>query len=679
MTVEAGTGPGGAAVGTDGAPPDLGRERRSRLAPWAAASGIYLAVSVAFWWGAWSTHPSAVTTCACGDASLYFWFLQWPVTAIAHGHGIFSSTLAFHPSGINLLNATSVLAIGIPLAPVTWLFGPAASLNTASTLIPVLSALSMFWLLRRWVTWAPAAFVGGLLYGFSPFIFNGLVTGWLTTLLAVPPLMVGCLDELCMRRGRSAPVVGAALGVLVAVQFFISTEMLAVTVITAGIGLVVVGVCALAFHRDALRRQIARISIGLGVAGLVALVLLAYPLWFTFAGPAHFSGLVWPGIEPGYYGLSLRSFFHLSSTAQATAAQHRFGGYQGTALHQPEYLGFGLVAVVTVGTLLWFRDRRLWLFLGVGVASVALCLTPFRANSFRPSAIWVPWRVLGHIPVVQNILPVRFVAMVFLAGAVMLGVVVDHTRRSVLRLADRRGRGAHGRSPKGHRGWPRFLAGLTAAVVASVALVPIAATYAGNVPLTMEPVVLPEWFQTVAPRLPPGQVVLTYPAAFGGIQSPMAWQAVVRMPFSLVGGGGPGSVPQRAGAERPGFIVLSNATVFLDQATAYQPSSVAQVRRALQGWGTTLVVIPDQPELPAYDKGFNTAYAVALITAALGAPPGYVARAWTWSVPAHPPPSLTVDPAAFRSCVGNVNFPVGDRRSVPNCMVAAGAPSRAGP
>ena len=56
------------------------------------------------------------------------------------------------------------------MAPVTWLFGPVASLNVALTLGPALSALAMFVLLRRWVTWQPAAFVGGLLYGFSPFI-----------------------------------------------------------------------------------------------------------------------------------------------------------------------------------------------------------------------------------------------------------------------------------------------------------------------------------------------------------------------------------------------------------------------------------------------------------------------------------------------------------------------------
>ena len=66
---------------------------------------------------------------------------------------------------MNLLANTGVLGIGVPLAPVTWVFGPIATLNVALTVAPVLSALGMFVLLRRWVHWVPAAFVGGLLYG----------------------------------------------------------------------------------------------------------------------------------------------------------------------------------------------------------------------------------------------------------------------------------------------------------------------------------------------------------------------------------------------------------------------------------------------------------------------------------------------------------------------------------
>ncbi|HEX7443348.1 MAG TPA: hypothetical protein VF320_05650, partial [Acidimicrobiales bacterium] len=155
---------------------DIGRDRvgtgrpvgRSPVRGWrsltAGALG-YLALSVALWWQVWSTHPTAVTTCGCGDTSLFTWFLEWPAYALAHGMNPLYSTHLFHPGGINLLSNTAEVGLGIVLAPVTWAFGPIATLNVALTLSPALSGLAMYVLLRRWVSWAPAAFVGGLLYG----------------------------------------------------------------------------------------------------------------------------------------------------------------------------------------------------------------------------------------------------------------------------------------------------------------------------------------------------------------------------------------------------------------------------------------------------------------------------------------------------------------------------------
>ena len=127
----------------------------------------YLVLSVGLWWNVWSSHPSSTTTCGCGDSSLFTWFLEWPAYALAHGLNPLYSTYLFHPAGINLLSNTAEVGLGIVLAPVTWAFGPIATLNVALTLSPLLSALAMYVLLRRWVGWAPAAFVGGLLYGFS--------------------------------------------------------------------------------------------------------------------------------------------------------------------------------------------------------------------------------------------------------------------------------------------------------------------------------------------------------------------------------------------------------------------------------------------------------------------------------------------------------------------------------
>ena len=114
-----------------------------------AAGIVYFLLSVIVWWGLWSTRGR--TTCGCGDSSTFIWYLEWPAYAIAHGLNPLYSTALFHPSGVNLLSNTSVIAVGLPLAPITWIFGPVAAFNVALTLSPPLSALAMYALVRRWV------------------------------------------------------------------------------------------------------------------------------------------------------------------------------------------------------------------------------------------------------------------------------------------------------------------------------------------------------------------------------------------------------------------------------------------------------------------------------------------------------------------------------------------------
>src|SRR6202167_4808618 len=228
------------------------------------AVGAYLLLSLILWSHVWLGHPTAATTCGCGDASLFTWFIEWPAYAISHGLNPLYSTAMFHPAGVNLLSNTGVVGIGILLAPVTWIFGPVAILNLALTLSPVLSALAMFVLLRRWVSWTPAAFIGGLFYGFSPFVLVSLTDAHLMLgMAAVPPLVVLCLDELLFRQRRPPVATGVLLGLLVVVQFFIGTEVLAIMAIGAAIGLVLVFLYG-ARQRGTLRRQGRHAAVGLG-------------------------------------------------------------------------------------------------------------------------------------------------------------------------------------------------------------------------------------------------------------------------------------------------------------------------------------------------------------------------------------------------------------------------------
>ena len=307
------------------------------------------------WWNVWASHPTSVTTCGCGDPALFTSFIEWPAYAIRHGLNPFYSTAIHYPVGVNMLANTSVLAIGVTLAPITWLFGPVATLNVASTLAPVLSGLAMFVLLRRWVTWSPAAFVGGLLYGFSPFMVIAL--SWAHLMLAmaaVPPLILLCLDELLIRQRRRPVVIGVILGLLVALQFFIGSEILLIVALFGAIGLVLVVIYG-GWHDPATLRQRTRFAlVGLG-SGAVAAV-----------SPPGLSGVVrrgrarlistarcgrhpvapteWPRRRPS------SSHYVLTAPPQVGSARldHLTGGYQGPILDD-QYFGIGLLMVLVVG------------------------------------------------------------------------------------------------------------------------------------------------------------------------------------------------------------------------------------------------------------------------------------------------------------------------------------------
>ena len=88
------------------------------------------------------------------------------------------------------------------------------------------------------------------------------------------------------------------LGLLVTLQFFIGTEVMVIMAITAVIGIGVIVVFAALRHPAELRDGARHAAVGLLAAAATAGVLLAYPMWFALAGPAHLSGQVWPNTRP---------------------------------------------------------------------------------------------------------------------------------------------------------------------------------------------------------------------------------------------------------------------------------------------------------------------------------------------------------------------------------------------
>ncbi len=672
------TGPPGAEVATDPVPAGDGAAapvhppRRHAAATgrsWpgvGAAAGAYLVLSVALWRGVWTSHPTSTTTCGCGDSSLFTWFLAWPAYALSHGLNPFFSTYLFHPAGVNLLANTGEAGLGIVLAPVTWLAGPVATLNVALTLAPALSALTMYVLCRRWTAWWPAAFAAGLLYGFSPFVLVSLSDAHLMLGFApVPPLVVLCLDELLVRQRWRPATTGLTLGLLALVQFLVGTETLVLVGLSAGFGLVLVLVHGLR-HRELLAARWPYAARGAAWAAGSSAVLLAWPAWFALAGPAHFSGGIWGPGDPLSYGGTTpgRFVWPYPASAATTALTHRFGGYQAPSL-SGQYLGIGLVVVLAAGLVVFRRDLRLWLFGAVGVAAALWS----RGLAFHG---WTPWRVVVRLPLMENVVPSRFVLVVYLCAAVMLAAVVDHTRAAVL---GRTGGTRSGPAP-GRARWPADLAALA---VTAVALVPIGAYFAPGLPLTVVPVRLPLWFRTVAPRLPTGQVLLAFPPPFAYRQSAMTWQAVNGMHWAQAGGGGPGSLLSRAGAERAGQAVLASVA-FSDVGQTVTPAEVAAVRWALAGWGVTRAVVPDPGPLPEYDRVHAVRSIVVLLTAATGQAPVHQAGAWVWTDLGRAGPPVVPTAADLARCsAGPADGPPASLAASAACVLAAGSPASGSP
>jgi hypothetical protein len=588
----------------------------------------YLLLAVFVWWPVWR-DPTSTTLCGCGDASLYTWFLAWPAHAMLHGLNPLYSNAMGYPYGVNLVANTGVTGIGVLLAPVTWAFGPVASLNLALTLAPALSAFAMFVLVRRWVPRALPAFIGGLFYGFSPFVLFTLTRSWLAFgLLIAPPLIAACLDELLLRQ-RSRPVAcGLALGLLFVFQFFLGTVIFLMTVLFSAIGTAVVLASVAWRHRGDLQSRAHYAFKGLATGAIVALGLLSYPMWLALYGPGHFTGTYLPNI--GVDSLKRLQGSHLAdfllpvpSPPSAVLLDRLWGGYQGPDLSF-QYFGIGMAVIIAAGLLIWRRDRRLWFFGFLAAISAVMSLGV-------STTVPLPWNVLQNLPLLQNVIPYRFVFVTYLSIAVMLALILDHASAMVTRR--RRsdelvaGNGSFWRTTS-------FQAGAAGLAIACIALTGPALYLSQNIPVTVVNTTVPIWFQKVAPHLKGHQVVLALPAPSSVSQalagtSTMTWQAVNGMRFSMIlqQESDRGLTTRRELTGAGVIASLSDLSPLNSSINGYDIKSVHQV---LEKWGTTVIVIPDERVLPPYDQIESVTMAAAVMTAATGREPVRQADAWVW-------------------------------------------------
>ena len=352
-------------------------------------------------------------------------------------------------------------------------------------------------------------------------------------------------------------------------------------------------------------------------------------------------------------------------TAFANVVSGSYGGigpnFAAVRFPSYAYLGVPLLVLLAVSAVTWWRSRVAWSLVILGVAAWVCSWgsslgTQYGPKATRLDAWWVPWHLLSGIPLVSEILPIRFGGLVVFAAAMLLAISLDGWWRLIAgRLRER---------PDGDRRRRLVPTAILLTAVGAAALIPVAATT--PVPYALHTSAPPVWFSRVAPDLPPATKVLAVP--FAG-QAAMGWQAQADLHFDLVGGFA--VVPGPTG--RSVFVSPPAAPVrLLDRlsqtAQTFQTvgppagtqSEVSTVRRAMGRWGVQVVVVAKVGGDPAYSAGF--------MTAVLGRAPRIQDGSWVWDGVGRAAP-LRLSTGALAHCAAAAH---GRQGAVPACVLAAG-------
>ena len=491
-------------------PPRTGRARRDTVRACLPALLAYLGLAVSLFASTWRS-PAVRNIGGSGDPPMIMWFLHWTPWALADGRTPFVTDHIGFPGGVNLLWNTTMFLPGLVLAPVTAAFGAVVTYNTFVTANVALSAWCAFLAFRFFVARPWVAFVGGLVYGFSPYMMAQLAEHPNLTAAYLPPLLLVLLAEILVRQRHPPWRSGAALGLLAVAQLLVTEELLASEALVAALG---VGLLAV-LHRDQVVAKARHAARAFAVAGGVFAVIAAWPLAVQFFGPQRYRGAAQ---RPGVFVTDLVNLIVPTQFQQLAPdfAVARSQWWTGNPLEWNAYLGLPLIALlVVIAVRLWSRPLvRVASLLAVALVVLSLGAT-LHVNG-HDTGLPLPWRLLSWLPLAEHLLTNRLMLYVDLMAALLVALWVDHLAgcRADTRTAPR---------------W-KVAAGGVAVVAALIPLLPA-------VPYPSSPQRVPEFFTSAAVRrIPKGSVALIAPWQQVYPADSMLWQVSADMRFRMAQG-----------------------------------------------------------------------------------------------------------------------------------------------
>jgi hypothetical protein len=536
------------------------------------------------------------------DQAFFEWMLAHGARVFTDGAYPFFSDRMNYPDGVNMMANTSVLAVSIPMAPVTLLFGPHVAFNVFLTLALAVTGISWYFVLsRQFVASRLAAWVGALFCTFAPSMVShagghpNIVSQFLVPLIIWRTLRL-------RDAGRSLRN-GLILAGLLVWQAFINLEILFMTAVGLGLFCAIMAV----FRRKRHRGEIRAFLRGLSVAATVTVALLAYPLSVQFFGPQSYHGL--PEFVRSF-GADLGSFTAYSTRSVAgnpILAERLAQNPQ----EENAFFGWGLV-ILFFGLIVWMRRT-------VAVAAIGFVAVLFAAMSLGPqiflnginTGVAGMWAVLHSVPVLNSAVPTRWAMAIAPAVGILLALGVQRAIDLIKAQPSARG--------------PVRVAMITAV---AMALVPLAPTQLPTAPQARMPqfIASGEWKRFVDDN----HTVVFLPLPDGGYSDPLRWSAATGMriagAYALLPNQNPLNPDDRTALFSPPWRPTSGLMASIKQGNPVP--EITDTRREmtladLRYWKAGVIVMTPQ----ARDVDMLRA-----MTGLLGFDPIWRGDAWVWDV-----------------------------------------------
>ena len=370
---------------------------------------------------------------ATRDAGAYVWGFWWVAHQVEHLGNPWRTTAIAAPVGAQLgLHALMPLP-DLIMMPVTMIFGPSASYNLLSALMPGLLCYAMYRAARLWLPSQSGAIAAGAFFGLSSML---VWRSWYHLNLALGALFLPIALEAAVRLTRRPGWRSAViLGVVLAAAILTDQEIAVLVII-----LVVLTLVAWLARPPYSAAKLAPV----GLAALATLVL-ASPQLIAIYQQLKAGGL---GSPPGSLMVSYRNYSSSlpSIFAPSPRLYHEGLGRLPFIFHGPVTDGvpdFGLVLTVAAvaGLVLSWRRGSAWLLALLWLACAALSLGPvLRVGShllipaaqldgnWRTSAV-MPFTWFAKIPGLSGFRePDRMMMLGLVPAALLAGATVNWLR-----------------------------------------------------------------------------------------------------------------------------------------------------------------------------------------------------------------------------------------------------------